>query len=164
MFNFFKSSKKDNDKYKNVVAIANGTIIPLEEVADPVFSQKMMGDGIAVELEDEVICAPVDGKVETIFPTNHAIVMQTNEGVQFIIHIGIDTVNLEGEGYEALVKQGEEVKAGTPLMKVDVSLIESKGYSAVTPVVVANMDAIEKLEIVKKGRCEKGEVMYRYCK
>lgn len=162
MFNLFKESKKE--KNNDICAIGSGKIIPLEEVPDEVFSQKMMGDGIAIELEDELVRSPVNGKIISIFPTKHAIIIENKDGVEIIVHIGIDTVNLNGEGYELFIKEGDEVSVGSSLAKVDIKLIRAKGYSIVTPILIANMDDIKKIDLTKNISCKAGEVIYSYRK
>lgn len=162
MFNLFKELKKE--KNNDIYAIGAGKIIPLEEVPDEVFSQKMMGDGIAIELEDELVISPVNGKIISIFPTKHAIIMENKEGVQIIVHIGIDTVNLNGEGYELFIKEGEEVSVGSHLAKVDINLIKDRGYSIITPILIANMDDIKNIDFTKNSSCKAREVIYSYKK
>ncbi|MGG7178349.1 PTS sugar transporter subunit IIA [Clostridium paraputrificum] len=162
MFNLFKEVKKE--KNNDIYAIGAGKIIPLEEVPDEVFSQKMMGDGIAIELEDELVISPVNGKIISIFPTKHAIIIENQEGVEIIVHIGIDTVNLNGEGYELFIKEGEEVSVGSHLAKVDINLIKARGYSVITPILIANMDDIKNIDFTKNTSCKAREVIYSYKK
>lgn len=162
MFNLFKDLKKE--KNNEVFAISTGKIVPLEEVPDDVFSQKMMGDGIAIELENELVISPVNGKITSIFPTKHAIVIGKEDGVDIIVHIGIDTVNLDGEGYELFVKEGDEVVVGSHLVKVDIELLKSKGYSTITPILIANKESIKKIDFTTISNCKAGEVIYSYQK
>src|SRR5690554_5622221 len=100
---FFK--KKSN----GVVAFMEGTLVPLEKVNDPVFAQKMMGDGFAIEPTSGAVVSPVDGELTMVFHTKHAVGITTNEGVEVLLHIGINTVELDGEGFEILVEQGSKV-------------------------------------------------------
>ena len=162
MFNLFKGLEKE--KNNEVFAISTGKIVPLEEVPDDVFSQKMMGDGIAIELENELVVSPVNGKIRSIFPTKHAIVIEKEDEVDIIVHIGIDTVNLDGEGYELFVKEGDEVVVGSHLVKVDIELLKSKGYSTITPILIANKESIKKIDFTTISNCKVGEVIYRYQK
>lgn len=124
MFNFFK---KKEEPFK-VVACVSGKCVELSTVKDEVFSQKLMGDGFAIIPNDDVIVAPISGSIEVVFPTGHAIGLKASNGVEILVHIGIDTVNLNGEGFEKLVKQGQKVKAGQPLVKINRQLISDKGY------------------------------------
>lgn len=107
-------------------------MIPLEEVKDDAFASKSLGDGIAYELDSDMITAPANGTLSVMFPTGHAFGMTTNEGVEILVHIGINTVHTKGEGFQVLVKQGEVVKAGQPIVKVDRKLLLSKGYDLTT--------------------------------
>ena len=140
----------------SVVAPGDGKIVPLSDVPDQVFSQKLMGDGVALIPQNSEICAPFNGTVKTIFPTRHAIGLESTDGVELLIHIGIDTVKLNGEGFEALVQVDEEVVEGQPLMKVDLSYIEQHAPSIVTPLIVTNLDGgtleFEADQEVKKGQ------------
>ena len=122
MFNFFK--KKD-ESFK-VAACVNGKCIRIENVKDEVFSKKMMGDGFAIIPDGDTIVSPISGTIITVFPTGHAIGIQSANGVEIILHIGIDTVNLNGEGFQVLVKNNEKVKIGQPLVKINKEQIKEK--------------------------------------
>lgn len=117
-----------------------GQIIPLSEVPDQVFAQKMMGDGVGFVPEDGEIVAPFDGMVKTIFPTKHAIGIESDEGVELLIHIGIDTVKLEGAGFESMVNTGDTIKKGQTLMHVDLDYIKANAPSIVTPLILTNLE------------------------
>ncbi len=120
-----------------IYAPLDGEIVPLEKVNDIVFSNKMMGDGIAIKPKSSEICSPVNGVVTALFPTKHAIGIEGTSGERVIIHIGIDTVELKGEGFEAKVKQGDKVTAGQLLIVIDLELI-SKHYDPTTMIVIEN--------------------------
>ncbi|OIJ13418.1 PTS glucose transporter subunit IICBA [Anaerobacillus alkalilacustris] len=124
-----------------------GKILPISEVPDQVFSQKMMGDGFAVLPNKGEVVAPVNAKVVNVFPTKHAIGLESDGGKEIIIHFGIDTVNLKGEGFEVLVKEGDIVKRGQLLMKVDLPYIEKHATSIITPVVFTNLVEGENISI-----------------
>ncbi|GAB7308526.1 MULTISPECIES: beta-glucoside-specific PTS transporter subunit IIABC [Enterococcus] len=115
-----------------------GRVIPLNEVKDQVFSSGAMGKGIAIDPANGTLVAPADGTITTLFPTGHAIGLTTTDGVEILMHIGMDTVELEGKGFEIFVKQEDQVKKGDLLVKFDLSLIKEAGYSTVTPIVVTN--------------------------
>ncbi|WP_432724876.1 glucose-specific PTS transporter subunit IIBC [Staphylococcus equorum] len=117
-----------------------GQIIPLSEVPDQVFAQKMMGDGIGFVPEDGEIVAPFDGTVKTIFPTKHAIGIESDEGIELLIHIGIDTVKLDGSGFESMVSTGDTIKKGQTLMQVDLDYIKANAPSIVTPLILTNLE------------------------
>jgi len=108
----------------NVVAIADGTIHEISAYPDEAISKKMLGDGYFIEPTGELICSPIDGKVVMIFPTAHVVVVQNRE-YEILVHIGIDTVKMGGKGIHALVKQGDRVKAGDPLVKLDLDVIKA---------------------------------------
>lgn len=139
---------------KGNVSIAlplSGEVKPMEESSDPVFAQKTMGDGILVLPTDGMVYAPEDCRIEFVFPTKHAIGLTTKSGVSLLIHCGIDTVQLEGKGYETFVEQGDVVKKGTLLLKFDIAAIQAAGYAIETPVVVTNLKEGHQLENIVKG-------------
>ncbi len=121
-------------------------MIELTEVPDTVFSSKLVGDGIAFEPNKGIIYAPADGKVIQVFPSKHAIGFKTEEGLELLIHIGIDTVNMKGEGFENYVQTGDSVKVGDKLMSFDTNLIKEKAKSTLSPFVITNMDAVESMK------------------
>ncbi|WP_027340030.1 PTS transporter subunit IIABC [Halonatronum saccharophilum] len=124
---------------------AKGKLIDITEVPDEAFSQKLMGDGVAIIPSENTISAPCDGIVKTIFPTNHAFGMETKEGIELIVHIGIDTVDLNGQGFKRLVEEDTKVKKGTPIIEVDLDYIKSEGKDIVTPIAITNSDKVEKI-------------------
>lgn len=126
------------NKQSVIAAPLSGKVIPLSEVNDEVFSKKIMGEGAAIVPDDGEVSAPFDGVVNTVFPTRHAIGLTNDDGVEVIIHIGLDTVELNGEGFEAFVKDGDRVRKGDRLIRFDRSAIQEKGYDLTTPVIVSN--------------------------
>ncbi|TKC14345.1 glucose-specific PTS transporter subunit IIBC [Robertmurraya kyonggiensis] len=139
------------------VSPIKGEIKPITEVPDAVFSGKMMGDGFAILPVDGTIVSPVDGKIVNFFPTKHAVGILSDSGREILIHVGIDTVNLKGEGFEALVSENDTVKKGQPLLKVDLEAIKTKVPSIMTPVVFTNLAEGEQVVIQKQGNVDKGE-------
>ncbi len=121
----------------------NGTVISLSDVKDDVFSSRAMGDGIAVIPSEGKLYAPVDGKIEMVFETRHALGMTTKNGAQILFHVGLDTVKLGGKHFEAKVKVGDLVKAGDLLLEFDLEKIVAEGFDPVTVVVVTNKDEYE---------------------
>lgn len=119
---FFKKKKKET----NLLAFATGEVVALKDVKDQMFSAGLMGPGIAIESEDGKICSPVDGTVTMLFPTKHALGLKSEDG-QELLHIGIDTVGLKGEGFTAFVQDGQKVSAGDALIEADLAFIRSKG-------------------------------------
>ena len=124
----------------DIYAPGVGQIIPLSEVPDQVFAGKMMGDGVGFIPEKGEIVAPFDGTVKTIFPTKHAIGLESESGVEVLIHIGIDTVKLNGEGFESLINVDEKVTQGQPLMKVNLAYLKAHAPSIVTPMIITNLE------------------------
>ena len=136
-----------------------GEIIDISEVPDKVFSEKMMGDGIAIIPETGEVVAPFDGKLKMTFPTKHAIGLESTEGVELLIHFGLETVKLEGQGFEILAEAETDIIKGQPLMKVDLDYIKEHADSTVTPIVVTNLDD-SKLETLVKGKVEQGDKIF----
>ncbi|WP_223703027.1 PTS sugar transporter subunit IIA [Sutcliffiella deserti] len=128
-----------------LVAPISGKVISLEEVPDPVFSEKMMGDGVAIEPTEGTVVSPVNGEIIQFSPTKHAIGIRSETGVEILIHVGLETVGMKGEGFEGLVKVGDKVTAGTRLLSFDVDLIKEKAQSIVTPLIITNGDILETL-------------------
>lgn len=164
MVNFFKKlfgkseAKVETTTPKNtLVAVANGKVIPLSEVPDPVFAGKMAGDGAAIMVEGDTIVAPADGELSLVFKTKHAFAMTLENGLELLVHIGVDTVGLNGEGFEQLAEQGAKVKAGTPIIKIDRDFILSKGLSLATPVLITNVDSAKSITPVESGTVVAGE-------
>ena len=112
----------------------------MEEVSDPVFAQKMLGDGMAIEPCSGKVLAPFDGEVVAAFPTQHAIGLRCPAGLECLIHVGLDTVSLDGRGFRLLVVQGQMVKQGDPLIELDLDILRSSGKELSTPVVITNSD------------------------
>ncbi len=144
------------DSSLEVLAPVNGTIHDLSKVNDEVFSQELMGEGFAAQTEDGDIYSPVSGEVGMIFPTKHAIIVATDDGLEVLIHMGIDTVKLEGEGFELFCSVGDKVKAGDKLAHMDLEFIKSKGYETITPVIFTNLEAGKTIE-VSEGKSVKAE-------
>ncbi|MDI6813124.1 MAG: PTS glucose transporter subunit IIA [Desulfitobacteriaceae bacterium] len=150
MFNMFKKSYE-------LVAPVSGRILTLAEVPDQVFANKMAGDGIAIEAEGDLIVAPADGKLNFIFRTNHAFGMALGNGVEILVHVGIDTVTLNGEGFERIASEGTMLQAGDPVLRIHREILAERGMSLITPVVIANADKVVELrsgrqEVVQAGQ------------
>jgi glucose-specific phosphotransferase system IIA component len=123
-----------------------GRVIPLSEVPDPVFAQKMVGDGAAVIPESDVLLAPVTGTLTHLFPTGHAAGITTEDGLEILVHIGINTVELKGDGFTLLSNRGERIEAGKPIIRIDLEKLRRTANSMVTPVVVTNMEKVEQIK------------------
>lgn len=130
--------KNQKTKKINIFSPLKGRMISLEEVKDEVFSEGLIGDGCAVFPEEQLVKSPVDGIVKMIFPTKHALGLETDQGVEILVHIGINTVELNGEGFESFVQEGQKIKVGDPLVKFDSVLLENKGYDSTIVVIVTD--------------------------
>ena len=135
-----------------VHSVADGQVINIEDVKDPVFSQKMMGDGFAVEPENGQIVSPVAGKITSVFPTKHALGLLTENGLEVLVHIGLDTVSLEGKPFEVKVSEGQTVAAGDLLVEADLDAIREAGRETSTVVVFTNADAIKSVKVEHTGK------------
>lgn len=144
-------------------APVDGSCIPVSEVEDSVFSGRMLGDGVAFRFEGSQVCAPCDGKICMIAETKHAFGIVNDEGVELIIHIGLDTVKLNGEGFRVLVKENQTVKKGTPIIELDQEFFLNKGIDLTTPMIVTNGGGME-IEIFAGNSVEKGNTAVIRCR
>lgn len=151
------ASNTDLNVSTELVSPLDGELLPLSEVKDEVFSSGAMGEGVAIEPSQGVLHAPANGRVVMAFPTGHAIGMKTKDGAEILMHIGMDTVNLQGKGFETLVDKGDEVKAGDELVKFDIDEIHSAGYIVTTSIVVTNSKDYEKVSVVRQGEVKVGQ-------
>lgn len=142
--------------YSPVIGVAKD----LGDVNDEAFASRMMGDGVAVTPTDSVIKAPADGEISFVFDTKHAIGFTTDDGVSLIIHVGIDTVKLQGKGFEILKQQGEKVKKGEPIMKIDIDYLKKNVPSLDTPVMCTELKDNEKIRVIKVGEVKAGEELF----
>lgn len=118
----------------------DGICVSIKEVSDPTFGEEILGKGVAVKPTDGKVYAPADGVITTLFPTGHAAGMTTDEGVELLVHVGLDTVAMKGEGFNIIAKEGQKVKRGDLLIEADLDKIKAAGYDTITPVVVCNTD------------------------
>ncbi|MFB4164650.1 PTS glucose transporter subunit IIA [Alteribacillus sp. JSM 102045] len=137
--------KKEEPKDVVIASPANGKFVDLTDVPDPTFSEKMMGDGFAVEPSEGKIVSPVDGKVVQVFPTKHAVGIKSNEGLDVLLHIGLETVSMNGEGFEGRVSEGDKVKAGDVLVEFSLDEVKEKAKSTITPVVFTEGDQVDNI-------------------
>ena len=142
---------------KELVSPLMGEVIPLETVNDEAFAEKFMGDGLAIIPAEGKLYAPMSGMVEALFPTNHAIAIAGDNGINAILHIGIDTVEMGGDGFEALVRQGDRVEKGQLLITFDMDKIESSGYEATTMVVLPDSSELGPLHKRDTGQIKPRE-------
>lgn len=146
---------------QNVDASGDSFVSPLKgemkaitEVPDPVFAEKMMGDGFAIIPTEGMVVSPVDGKIVNLFPTKHALGIMSDNGREILIHVGLETVNLKGQGFEALVSENAQVKKGQPLLKMDLEYIKEHAKSTITPIVFTNLAEGEKVVLEKQGQVD----------
>jgi len=149
MFGFLKR------KTREIKSPADGQIVSLEKVNDEVFSQGMAGDGVALIPMSDLFCAPIDGVVSKIFKTNHAYSIKSDKDLEVLVHIGLDTVALEGQGFERLVEEGAKVKAGDGIIKADMDYLRTHARDTITPVIISDDSDVKEIEkqfkIVKRG-------------
>lgn len=138
MFGTLKKIFGGSAEKKQILAPVAGRVIPMKDVADPTFSQEILGKGVAIVPTEGKFVAPVSGEVVVMFETKHAVSIRTDDGTELIVHIGLDTVNLRGQYYKAYVKQGDRVKAGDLLVEADLEKIKAAGYDVTTPVIICN--------------------------
>lgn len=148
--NLFKKLQKKS-KILELYSVSEGNLIPITEVNDDVFSQKMLGDGFAVQPKNSNVYSPIEGEVTSIFPTKHAIGLKSRTGVEILVHIGIDTVELSGEPFEVFVREGDKVDNKTLLATVNLKMLEEKNKQSDILVIITN-DSYEKLNINDYGQ------------
>ena len=135
MFGFW-GQKEDTE----IRSICKGEVIPIEKVPDKMFSAKLLGEGVGIDLKDNKIYAPCDGEIILIADTKHAVGIRAKNGAEILIHIGIDTVNLQGKGFKLYEKKGSKIKRGQLLMEIDIEMIKEENISLVSPMILANGD------------------------
>lgn len=151
MLSFFSNNKI------TIKAPITGIVHELKDVPDNVFAQKIIGDGIAIEPTENTLYSPVKGEIVQIFPTLHAIGIETKEGIEILIHLGIDTVELKGEGFTSFIEKGQKVNIGDRLLEIDWDYVKDKVPSIMTPIIITNMDKVDKMKILKMGEVKAEE-------
>lgn len=157
--NPFPDPEKPTEQKKAIFSPLNGKAVPLNEVGDEVFASGVLGDGIAIEPYEGIVYAPADCKVTTFFPTGHAIGLTTQEGVELLIHIGMDTVELGGQYFKPLVRQEENLKLGQPMLEFDMEGIREKGYKTTTPVIITNATDDRKVHVTAEREITVGDAV-----
>ena len=155
-----KVESKSEEKVKRTIVLGSplsGEAKSITETPDDAFAQKMMGDGAMIVPEDGVVTAPMDAEVCFVFPSKHAVGLRTEEGIELLIHVGIDTVKLDGKGFEAFVKDGDKVKKGDKLLNFDKDFIEKNVPSICTPYIVTSLDDKVRVRLLKTGKIQRGE-------
>lgn len=144
-----------------VCAPFTGTALKMDEIPDPVFSQGVLGQGCGVDPTEETVYAPFDGMVIQTTDTKHALGLASVDGIELLIHVGLDTVVMNGEGFTCMVKEGQNIKAGQPLMTFSLSGIKAAGHPATTAVVVTNADDFAGVEMLTTGQVQHGAAILR---
>ncbi|HID2450929.1 TPA: PTS N-acetyl glucosamine transporter subunit IIABC [Klebsiella pneumoniae] len=142
---------------ESLVSPITGDVVALEQVPDEAFASKAVGDGIAVKPTSNIVVAPAAGTVVKVFNTNHAFCLETNNGAEIVVHMGIDTVALEGKGFKRLVEEGTDVKAGEPILEMDLDFLNANARSMISPVVCSNSDDYSALVILASGKVVAGQ-------
>ncbi|RYR83973.1 PTS glucose transporter subunit IIA [Staphylococcus pseudintermedius] len=157
MFKKLFGKSEEANKEIQVYAPMTGEYVKIEDIPDPVFAQKMMGDGFGIRPTEGKVVSPITGVVDNVFPTKHAIGLKADNGLEVLVHIGLDTVQLNGEGFETLVNSGDTVKVGDPLVTFDVDHIDQHAKSIVSPVIITNTDQTVAIDIQQVAQLNKGE-------
>ena len=142
-----------------VMAPIDGTVIPLEQIPDETFATAILGPGCGIEPTGDTVYAPFDGTVTQIATTLHAVGMTSSEGTELLIHVGMDTVDMKGQGFTALVKEGQKVTAGTPLLKVDLDAIRAAGHPTATAIIVT--DGADDVKMLAEGDVVPGTPLFK---
>ncbi len=140
-------------------APVKGKAVPISQVSDPTFGEEILGKGVAIQPEDGKIYAPADGTIEMLFDTKHAVSMTTTEGVELLVHIGLDTVALKGEHFTAHKGNGDAVKKGDLLISIDLEAVKAAGYDVITPMVVCNTSDYQTVEAVTGSDVNPGDTV-----
>lgn len=141
-------------------APVSGKLLSIKEVSDPTFSEEILGRGIAIIPADGKICVPADGTVSTIFPTGHAAAITSSEGAEILIHVGLDTVKLDGKHFTIHAKEGQKVSKGDLLLEADMEQIKAEGYDIITPVIICNSDEFSSFTLSEPGEVLQGDVIF----
>ncbi len=143
-----------------IYAVCDGAVIPMEEVSDPTFSQKMLGDGVAIKPSKGLVVAPADCKVTVVMePSLHAVGLKLENGAEMLIHIGLDTVNMKGEGFKTFVKADADVKKGDALIEFDVDLVKEKGFEPDVIMIMLDGEQAKGFEYISGIPCTAGETL-----
>ena len=151
------STPEKSEKTISLYSHLNGTVVPLDDVDDEVFSMHILGDGVAVVPSEGKLYAPCNGKIDSIFDTKHAVNILSEDGAEILLHIGIDTVKLGGQFFEAYVTDGQEVKKGDLLISFDIDKIKKAGYKTTTPIIISNSDDFSSIEVIAQNEIKAGD-------
>ena len=151
----FNSNAKDNSI--KIGAPISGRLVSIKEVSDPTFGEEILGKGAAVIPDDGKVYAPADGTVSTVFPTGHAVAMATDDGVEILVHVGLDTVKLDGKHFTIHAQEDQKVKKGDLLLEVNLEQVKAEGYDTITPIVICNSDDFAEIKMAQPGEVAHGD-------
>lgn len=157
MFKKMFGKGEEASKQIEVKAPITGRYVAIEDIPDPVFAQKMMGEGFGIEPTEGLVVSPIDGEIVNVFPTKHAIGIKASNGLEILIHVGLETVAMKGEGFDTKVSAGDKVKVGDALLSFDIDLISQKASSIISPVIITNSDAVNNLDTLNQSDLVRGE-------
>ena len=158
------SETKFSGQKMTVMLPIDGKVIPLEQLPDETFASAILGPGCGIEPTGKTVYAPFDGTVNQVASTLHAVGLTSEDGIEILIHVGMDTVEMQGKGFKALVKVGDKVKAGTPLLKVDLEAIRAAGHPTATALIVTNSDDLPEISVVANGDAAAGTPVFKFKK
>lgn len=145
------------DSSIKISAPVSGKLVNIKEVSDPTFSEEILGRGVAIIPSGSQICAPADGTISTVFPTGHAAALTTTDGVEILIHVGLDTVKLDGKHFTIHASEGQKVSKGDLLLEADLEQIRAEGYDVITPVIICNSDEFSGFHPLEPGDVSQGD-------
>lgn len=157
MFKKLFGKGKEVNKNIKIYAPLTGEYVKIEDIPDPVFAQKMMGEGFGINPTEGEVLSPIEGKVDNVFPTKHALGLKADNGLELLVHIGLDTVQLDGKGFEVLVESGDKVNVGDSLIRFNLEYISKNAKSFISPIIITNSDQTETIHIEDVQAVVKGE-------
>ena len=161
-----KAEEEETAKFfgqsKTVLAPIRGKVLAQADIPDETFAQGILGPGCGIEPTGKTVYAPFDGTVEQVASTLHAVGLTSEDGIEILVHVGMDTVEMNGKGFKALVKEGDKVKAGTPLLKVDLDAIRAAGHPTATAIIVTNGDDLGELKMLAEGDILAGTPLFKF--
>lgn len=164
MFDKLKKMFEKNVEIISIKAVEDGRTIPMDQVNDQTFAQELLGPGIAIVPSNGTVTSPIDGKVATVMDTKHAVCIQGEDGLELIVHVGLDTVELNGKYYQAYKQTGDQVKAGDVLLEFDLDEIAKAGYDVTTPIVITNLSGYKITKCLTGQQVKAGEEVIQLTK
>ena len=155
----FDKFKKNDPSYddEDIVAVCDGELVTHENISDMTFAKELLGQTIAIKPSSSKMVSPANGTLEVLFPTRHAYAIRRNDGTGILVHIGIDTVSLNGKGFKALHKQGDKVNAGDPIIEVDLEAIKEAGYDPITMIIITEPSNDQKISYIDPASVTEGQ-------